>query len=317
MTDLANTYKSPLHLPGGHLQTIVHGLTRKVHLSRPYARERIDTPDGDFLDLDWLKQGSEKLVILCHGLEGSSDRPYIMGMAEHFFNHQFDVLSVNYRGCSGEINRAVRMYHSGATDDFSLIADHVAKDYDELYLIGFSLGGNMILKYLGEQGDQTKFKRAVAFSVPLDLHDGVRQLDQGFNLVYVNRFLKTLKQKVRMKSKQHPDKIDLTALDEIKTVFDLDDSYTSWIHGFHGAADYYYKNSSIRFIDHIKTPTWVINAANDPMIGKIATSKQPFKNTSYVKFLRPLEGGHVGFYGYRNKILWSEKTALSIVMDEI
>ncbi len=307
-------YRRPLHLPGGHLQTIVHALTRRVVLPTPYVRERITTPDHDFLDLDWLKRGSKKLLILCHGLEGSSDRPYMQGMARHFFNHGFDVLAVNYRGCSGEINKAKRMYHSGATDDLDLIVGHAAVAYSELFLIGFSLGGNMILKYLGEKGVQSVFKKAVAFSVPLDLHDGVKGLDTGFNKMYVRRFLSTLKQKVVAKQQQYPDEIDLTPLDDITTVYDFDDTYTAWIHGFNGACDYYYRNSSIRFIDQIKTPTLVINAANDPMIGSIARGPEPFKNTDYVQFHLTSQGGHVGYYGYQNKVLWSEKQALHYMM---
>ena len=311
-----NLYHPPFFLPGGHLQTIVPALTRKVRLPKPYRRERINTPDEDFLDLDWLESGHKKLLILCHGLEGSSDRPYILGMARHFFNHQFDVLAWNFRGCSGEINRAKRMYHSGATDDLAYVIDHAKRRYDELYLIGFSLGGNLSLKYLGEKGANTPIKKAVTFSVPLDLHDGVTLLDQGFNQIYVRRFLNTLKKKVLLKHAQYPDLIDLSPLSDISTVYDFDDTYTSRLHGFHGAADYYYQCSSIRFVQNIMIPTQVINAANDPMIGKIAISKQPFETNENVQFLLSKSGGHCGFSGYNNRVLWSEEMALRFIKSQ-
>jgi predicted alpha/beta-fold hydrolase len=307
------TYHAPHYLPGGHLQTIVPALTRKVSMPVHYERERIETSDKDFLDLDWLKNGNKKLLILCHGLEGSSDRPYIMGMARQFFNDLYDVLAWNYRGCSEEINLAPRMYHSGATEDLHFVFNHAAAAYDEVHLIGFSLGGNLVLKYLGEQGSDCKIKRAVAFSVPLDLHDGVTSLDRGINKAYAYRFLRSLRRKILVKHEQFPDLIDVSSLQDIKTIYDFDDTYTSHLHGFHNATDYYYKCSSIHFIESISIPTLIVNAANDPMIGKIAISPRPFPNHDHVTFHLSNKGGHCGFSGYSSKTLWSEKVALSFI----
>jgi predicted alpha/beta-fold hydrolase len=305
-----NEFRSNVFLPGGHLQTILPALTRKVKPPIPYIRERISTSDGDFLDLDWMQQDQEKLVILSHGLEGSSDRPYIMGMGRFLFRNGFDILAWNFRGCSGEMNRALRMYHSGATDDLSSVVTYAQNYYKRIFLIGFSLGGNLTLKYLGEQGAEAPVERAVTYSVPLDLHDGVTYLDQGFNRLYALRFLKSLKKKVLAKHYQYPRDIDITSLDEIETVYDFDDTYTSWIHGFHGAPDYYYHCSSIRFVENIKIPTLIVNAANDTMIGKIATSEQPFPNHDTVDFMLTRYGGHCGF-GMFEKTYWSEIVALN------
>lgn len=147
---ITNTsYTGPSVLFNGHLQTIFPALFRK-HLSLPFDRERITTPDGDFLDLDWLRQDSKKLVIICHGLEGDSRRPYMRGMAKHFFQNKYDVLTWNFRGCSGELNIRPFFYHSGATYDLETVVNHAAEKYAQVYLIGFSLGGNLTLKYLGE-----------------------------------------------------------------------------------------------------------------------------------------------------------------------
>ena len=157
-------YPRPRLLFHPHIETIYPSLLRKVNLVA-YERERISTPDQDFLDLDWLKQGSTKLVIISHGLEGNTSRPYVRGMAKAFYNAGYDVLAWNYRGCGEEMNRSLRFYHSGATDDLDYIIQHINKKntHSEISLIGFSLGGNLTLKYLGERGKQLQsiIKRAV------------------------------------------------------------------------------------------------------------------------------------------------------------
>ncbi|MFT6136116.1 MAG: putative alpha/beta-fold hydrolase [Cyclobacteriaceae bacterium] len=304
------TYKAPKVLFNGHLQTIVPALTRKIVVPFQYARERIVTPDDDFLDLDWLASDQKKLIILNHGLEGNSSRPYIFGMAVHLFQQGYDVLAWNYRGCSGEMNRAKRMYHSGATDDLDFVIQHASKKYDAISLVGFSLGGNLTLKYLGEQKAATPIKCALTFSVPLDLHDGVKYLDQGLNRLYAKRFLGTLFDKVKQKHTQYPDLIDLDAMKQIKSLFDFDDTYTSKLHGFSGAVDYYTQCSSINFIDTIAIPTLIVNAKNDPMIGRIALQEGIAEGLSKVQFHLEAEGGHCGFSRGQNQPYWSEEVAV-------
>ena len=143
-------YTPPRFLFSPHLETIFPALVRRVTL-KPYTRERITTPDNDFLDLDWLQQGSDKLIIISHGLEGNTQRAYVKGMAKAFHNRGYDVLAWNFRGCSDEMNRQLRFYHSGATDDLNTVVNHVAdkKSYKNITLLGFSLGGNLTLKFLG------------------------------------------------------------------------------------------------------------------------------------------------------------------------
>ena len=313
---ISDSYSPPFWQFNGHLQTIIPALSRKVVLPYPYIRERLNTPDGDFLDLDWLKKGNDSLVILCHGLEGSSTRPYILGMARHFFENGVDVLAWNYRGCSGELNNQLRMYHSGATDDLDLVVKHAHKKYQTIYLVGFSLGGNLSLKYLGEQGDQAVIKRAVTFSVPLDLYDGVQYLSKGFNIVYTKRFLKTLTSKIKLKHQQFPDQIDLSHINRIKNVFDFDDLYTSKIHGFDDAIDYYTQCSCIHFIDRIKIPTLIVNASNDTMIGKVALNPKTVSDHPFVQFLLTRQGGHCGFATSGASVYWSEQSALDFIQNK-
>ena len=171
-------YTPPFLLFSPHLETIYPAVARKVSIE-PYRRERISTPDDDFLDLDWLKNASKKLVIISHGLEGNSSRAYIKGMAKIFHAQGFNILAWNYRGCSEEMNRQVRFYHSGATDDLGTVISHsINLGFDEIYLIGFSLGGNLTLKYLGEALPPAEIKKAVAISVPMDLRASCEKISQ-------------------------------------------------------------------------------------------------------------------------------------------
>ena len=192
---MSPSYTPPLLLFNKHLETIFPSVARKIALV-PYQRERITTPDQDFLDLDWLKQGSSKLIILSHGLEGNSSRPYVRGMAKAGFVKGYDILAWNYRGCSEEMNRQLRFYHSGATEDLdTVIAHSQSVGYREIYLIGFSLGGNITLKYLGERKVSALLKKAVVFSVPMDLHASCKKISMPGNRIYANRFFAEFKRK--------------------------------------------------------------------------------------------------------------------------
>src|SRR5690606_3644578 len=191
-----SSYRRPNWLFSGHLETIYPSLFRRVEIKKP-VRERIETPDGDFLDLDWFRSGSKRLVIVSHGLEGNSTRPYMLGMAREFGRNGFDVLTWNFRGCSEEMNRKVIFYHSGATYDLDTVVQKAQINYEEIYLLGFSLGGNLTLKYLGEKkSSNPKLRKGVAISVPLDLAGSCEKISKGENIIYSRRFLATLKQKV-------------------------------------------------------------------------------------------------------------------------
>jgi predicted alpha/beta-fold hydrolase len=307
-------YKPPFFLFNAHLETIFPSQFRKVKLP-PYHRERIDTPDQDFLDLDWLKQGSETLVIVSHGLEGDTTRPYMKGMAKALFEKGYDVLAWNYRGCSGEINNALRFYHSGATDDLATVIDHASsKDYTEIYLVGFSLGGNLTLKYLGEERTRPeRIKKAVVFSVPLDLHTSCLKISQSSNWVYSRRFLRSLHKKVLAKSKTMRE-LDASQLKKARTLHKFDDIFTGPIHGFKNAIDYYTQSSSINVVTTIKIPTLIVNAKNDPFLSPECYPEDLLKSHPFITFESPEYGGHVGFTQFtKNGLYWSEERALEFL----
>lgn len=307
------TYNHPKLLFSPHLETIFPALFRKVK-DITYQRERIDTPDGDFLDLDWVKNGSKKLVIISHGLEGSADRPYMKGMARAFSHNGFDVLAWNFRGCSEEMNKLPRFYHSGATEDLETVVQHaLAKSYDEINLVGFSLGGNLTLKFVGEK-KRPMIHRAVAISVPLNLHTSCIKISEQSNFLYSRRFLRNLKAKIKAKAKQLPDQIKLNGIASINTLMDFDDAYTAPLHGFDSAIHYYESCSSINFLESIETPTLIVNAANDPFLSKECYPVQQLENHASVKFEMPSHGGHVGFTQFgKNNTYWSESRALRFI----
>jgi predicted alpha/beta-fold hydrolase len=312
-TEGATTYKPPFFLFNAHLETIYPALFRKVAL-QPYEREQIATPDQDFLDLDWLRRGSPRLMIISHGLEGSSDRAYVRGMARAGWMNGFDTLAWNYRGCGGEINKQLRFYHSGATDDLQTVLLHARKQYREIFLVGFSLGGNLTLKFLGEQIPYPEIKKAVVFSVPLDLHTSCLKISERSNRVYAHRFLTSLKQKVTEKGKSFPE-LDTRGLANIKTLKDFDDRYTAPLHGFNTALEYYEQCSSIHFLNTITTPTLIVNAQNDPFLSPDCYPGERFRDHRIVQVEHPQYGGHVGFSQFsKNGLYWSEERALKFFL---
>lgn len=305
------TYKRPFGFFSGHWETIYPALFRKVYDLVPPQRERITTPDGDFLDLDWWKSGNSRILILQHGLEGSSDRPYILGMARHFLKNSYDVLAWNFRGCSGAMNRKARFYHSGATDDLQTVVDQAGKEYEDITLIGFSLGGNLTLKYLGEKSRDSRIKRAIAISAPLDLDTGADNLKRAENRLYELRFLKNLRKKVIEKSQLIPGKISTQLLSKVKSLRDFDEYYTAPLHGFASARDYYQQCSSKFFLPGIQIPTLILNAVNDPLLSRESFDANLVNGLQNVFMETTTHGGHVGFVDRnRNGVYWSEKRAL-------
>lgn len=307
------SYKAPLFLFNAHLETIYPSLIRRVPLQL-YTRERITTPDNDFLDLDWLTQGSTRLIIISHGLEGNSQRPYIKGLARAAFLKGFDVLAWNFRGCSEEMNRQLRFYHSGATEDLDTIVQHAQKNnYTEIYLMGFSLGGNLTLKYLGERNANPVLRKAVVFSVPLELSTSCQKISEPSNWIYSQRFLKSLRNKVVQKSTAFKE-LDTRNIETIRTLREFDDRYTAPLHGFRNAADYYERCSSLYFVKNIGVPTLIINAQNDPFLSADCYPVEKLKDHSFVRFENPGRGGHVGFAQFnKNGLYWSEERALNFI----
>ena len=288
----------PYLQPNGHIQTIVPALFRKVQ-GFDYCRERINTPDGDFLDLDWGLRTNNNLLIICHGLEGNSSKSYVKGMAKYFYEKGWNVLAWNYRGCSDEVNLKIRFYHSGATDDLDTVINHVADNYNftKIHLLGFSLGGNLVLKYLGERGTSVmkNIHKAIGISVPTDLYASCSKLSRGFNHIYGLRFLNQLKDKVKKKSEYFPDDFNISSLKKIRRLIDFDDSITAPIHGFDNALHYYDQCSAQRFLMNIKIPTLIINAKNDPFLAPSCYPEGDLKRHPFVELITPTNGGHCGF----------------------
>lgn len=307
-----HAYKPPIWLPEGHSQSIYPALFRKIPETHTHT-ERLELADGDFLDLDWhLQAGAltqKPLLIVSHGLEGSSRRPYVTGLIRAL--PDFNAVAWNYRSCSGEPNRNLRFYHSGATDDLDVVIQHaIALGAPAIYLAGFSLGGNLTLKWLGENAEKaTRFiRKAVAFSVPLHLSSSSQQLTRRENSLYTHRFLQTLLEKVTEKSARYPQDITPSMLQSIATLYDFDDVITGPLHGFKDAEDYYEQNSSLYFLDAIRVPTLVVNAKNDPFLSQECLP-EAFRS-DYVQMELPKQGGHCGFFprNYRG-ITWSEQRA--------
>jgi len=307
-------YTPPFFLLNAHFETIYPALFRKVNL-KPFLRERITTPDDDFLDLDWLKQGSKKLVVISHGLEGSTSRPYIRGMAKACLKAGYDVLTWNYRGCSEDMNQQLRFYHSGATDDLDTVVCHAlnTSQYDEVNLIGFSLGGNLTLKYTGENNYPSQLKKVIAFSVPMDLHGSCLKISQPENWVYANRFIKSLKKKIIRKSRSMKG-LDTKGIENISSLLQFDNQYTAPLHGYADALEYYQKCSSLGFVNQINIPTLIINAKNDPFLSEHCHPHKLLKNHPHVKLISTDFGGHVGFCQFNKQgTYWSEDQAIAFL----
>ena len=306
-------YKPPLFFKNRHVNTIYSSLFRKTK-PLSFKRKRIETLDDDFLDIDLIENGSRKIVILCHGLEGSSDSKYIQATAKLLSLNGYSVAAMNYRFCSGEINRQLVTYHSGKTDDLHNVINFVLPNYDSVYLVGFSLGGNLILKYNGDSlfSLSPKIKANVAISVPVDLKGSSISLKRCENVLYRWRFLRTLSKKMHLKHQQFPNELDVAPLKKVKTLTDFDDFFTSKINGFKDAEDYYLKASSKQFIPNISKPTLLINALDDPFLSESCFPISEANENSNFFLMTPFHGGHVGFIS-KGVFYWSEIQILNFL----
>ena len=324
MPVVSSTYAPPPLLSGGHVQTLYASLVRQVDFSYD-RRERIDTPDGDFLDLDWAAARtngradpeSGRVAILTHGLEGSADRRYMRGMSRALARRGWTVCAWNLRSCSGEPNRRVATYHSGKTEDLARVVDHVRdQGYDDVALVGFSLGGNMTLKYLGERGAAVPdyIRGAVAVSVPVDLKASSHQIGQATNWHYTQYFLRSLREKIREKAERHPNGVRTDALPHIRTLRDFDDAYTAPLNGFRDANTYYREASSKPLLSDVAVPTLLLNAANDPFLAPSCYPTGIAEGHPHLTLEVPESGGHVGFVTFSETgTYWSERRAASFL----
>ena len=276
-----------------------------------YTRERIDTPDGDFMDLDWSKTNSPRVAVILHGLEGSSDRPYMRGIVNTLNAANWDVAAVNFRGCSGEPNRRMLSYHSGATYDLKTILDHVFKAYDNVSIVGYSLGGNLMLKYLGEMGAQARVRSAIAFSVPCNLKASATQLARKRNRIYMWKFLNALRAKVEAKASMFPGVIDVSDYDQVRDFTTFDERYTAPLNGFENAEDYWKKCSCTQFLAGIRIPTLLVSAADDPFLPDSCYPIKEAESSKYFSLEIPRLGGHVGFH--QRGRYWSERRVVNFL----
>jgi len=292
-------YRAPAWLPGGHAQTIWP--VARQSAPPAYRRERWETPDGDFIDVDWLAAAEEAgapLVVLFHGLEGSSASHYAGALMQALADRGWSGAVPHFRGCSGEPNRLPRAYHSGDSAEIDWILRRLRARFPQrtLFASGVSLGGNALLKWAGEQEGAARdvVQAAAGVCAPLDLTAAGRALQQGFSLVYAKHFLGTLKASAGAKLARFPGLFDEARMRAAGNLYEFDDAVTAPLHGFRDAGDYWRRSSSKPWLGAIHLPTLVLNALNDPFLPRQALPA-PQEVSTAVTLEYPSGGGHVGF----------------------
>lgn len=312
--------KAPFFLKNGHWETVYPAIFRRVWGIR-YQRERLTLSDGDFVDLDWIRPNKKKLVILVHGLEGNSEKHYMKGMAKVFKNNDWGVLAFNCRSCSGEMNRKLRLYNHGEIGDLGEVVEHALRknDYQSIVLVGFSMGGSMVLKYVGVNAGQLpkSIKKAVAFSAPVDLKKSIAKLDDPAIAFYRNRFFSKLEPKMRIKAQQFPGVLDIENLNKIEKWEDFDNYFSAPVNGYRDAQDFYYQASAINYMSTISIPTLLVNALNDPILTPESFPYKQFEDHPYVYLETPELGGHVGFSLWLQPYAWSEHRTMEFVNSDV
>jgi len=292
-------FKPAWWLPGPHLQTIWPALFRK----RPFlnlARERVELPDGDFIDLAWTANRPGPCVLVLHGLEGSLRSHYAAGILHSLDEAGFRAAFMHFRGCSGEPNRLARGYHSGDTGDLTCVLEHIQSKHAQPVsaAIGFSLGGNVLLKWLGEHRDRSFLKAAVAVSVPFRLSDAAERLELGWSRLYRGHLLRRMRAAYRRKFARLPSPL-VVEVDRLRSFYEFDDKITAPLHGFKNADDYYHRASSRRYLKGIHTKTLILHARDDPFMWPGSVPEDGELSGQTVLELSE-KGGHVGFVSGRS-----------------
>ena len=305
-------YSPPVGLGGGHRQTVVPSVFREVTGVR-YRRQRLELDDGDFLDLDLVPasggswkaaasgargagRASDRVVLISHGLEGTSERAYVRGMAKAFASRGWDAVAWNHRGCSGEPNRLARAYHSGTTEDLAAVVDWaLARGYAHLGLVGFSLGGNVTLKYVGDAAEAIapEIVGAVGISVPVDLAGSAETMKALDRRLYMKRFIGSLASKAEEKALRFEDAPDPEPIRAMTSFAEFDAHVTAPLHGFESAEDYWAQSSALPVLERVAVPTLLLNARNDPFLAP-SCFPEDLANP-LVRLIAPEEGGHVGW----------------------
>ena len=309
-----STYSPKLLFKNKHFNTIYSAFFNKTAVA--FNRKRLELEDGDFMDLDISSVNSDMAVILIHGLEGSTQSSYILSLTALLNRHHYDVFAMNLRGCSGVPNRLLSSYHSGKTEDLDTIVQYIENQYvfKEISIVGFSLGGNMTLKYMGEIGVNSRIKSAIGVSVPCDLKGTTEQMNLITNRLYLNNFLKTLKAKSFGKLQKFPNSfLTQKNIKAIQNFKDFDDIYTAPAHGFKNAEEYWLKSSCKQFIPNIKTPTLLLTALDDPFLTDTCYPVEEAKVNPYFFLEATSYGGHVGFISSFKSRLWSEYRILAFL----
>lgn len=289
-----------------HFQTIFPILLAKISSCKDYGFKRItiDTRDGDFMDLDYflVDSRSTKIAVLIHGLEGSSKDAYMINTAKTLASKSINSVLVNLRSCSGRLNKHLATYHSGKTEDLKDILDSIDNHFNEIYLVGFSIGGNIVLKYLGEDFRQVdpRIKKAIAICPPVNLKSSAEALSRPNTKIYMNNFLSNLRRKIRRKQKMFPGLINDNNYFQLKNFFDYDNRYTAPLNGFVDAHDYWQQASSDQYLENIKVKTVILSALDDPFLGPECF---PEIQNSHIQCVYTPHGGHLGFMAFDNKQL--------------
>ena len=318
MPILQSTYPSPpFFYFNGHLETILPSIWRKVE-GVSYSREKIDTPDGDFLNLDWSRVGSSQLLLVSHGLEGDSQRHYVRGLVKLFNQQGIDVLAWNNRSCGGEMNLQPILYHHGSTYDLETVVQHAlaSGQYTDLFLAGISMGGAQTLNYLGQQGSSLPkaIKKAAVYSTPVNLPSSAATLKRMANQFYTRKFLGKLKVKMAAKGAQFPGLVDLDRLPSVRDFDTFDTQYTAKLHGFADAADFYRQASPDQWMSQITIPTLVLNALNDPLLGEACYPIAIAEKKEEIFLEMPQRGGHTGFSLPKSEFTWAEYRFLEFLL---
>jgi len=306
-----------------HVSTIYASLIRRWIPKIKFQRERLETLDGDFLDLDWSQNGNKNLVLVLAGLEGKSNSLYSRSAIRYFNENGWDALAMNYRGCSGEPNRKLRGYHMGASDDVKYTIDYVLEKYDykKIVIIGYSLGGNLALKYVGEEAGNLpkEIKATISFSVPMDIQRSDERLNKWYNWHYLKWFMMPLNFKANRKKKQFPKELEnYNGFFMSGNFVYFDTHFTAPANGFDNVVTYWKSSSCIPFLKKIKIPSLIISSIDDTFISEKCYPCEIAEENENLFLERPKYGGHCGFIRrFFEQSGWMEERALAFLEKEI
>jgi predicted alpha/beta-fold hydrolase len=313
-----STYNPETLFKSSHFNTVYRTLFHKIEAV--YSRQRMETTDGDFMDLDFSRIGSNKLLLIIHGLEGSSRSKYVLALSQIANEQGFDVAAINLRGCGGESNRKLYSYHSGKTEDLAEIINYIeqTESYASYHAVGYSLGGNLLLKYLGEGRSDyaSKLRSAVGVSVPCDLKGSSEAIARFWNMVYMQRFLISLKKKTKIKMEQFPDnQLNKDAILSARDFLDFDNHFTAPVNGFKDAEDYWKQNSCKQFLRGIEIPSLLVTATDDPFLSESCIPVKEAEANQHFHLEVTAYGGHVGYNSNFDKGsgFWLEKRILEFL----